>query len=167
MSAESRAPAANRSTGLSFYARGFHQSADGAIWIAGHGGLFRYDAGRLTHWGTVEGLSSNFVTSLAAEPDGTLWLSTADAGLNRFKDGRITQYGLAQGLNDETIFRVLPDGRGGVWMTSNRGLFRVARAELDAIAEGRGRERASAGATPRPMGCARRNSSAARSPRAW
>lgn len=126
--------------GLHIYARGFHQSADGAIWIAGHGGLFRSDAGRLTHWGAAEGLSSNFVTSLAAEPDGTLWLSTADAGLNRFKDGRITQYRLAQGLYDETIFRVLSDGRGGVWMTSNRGLSRVARAELDAVAEGRARE---------------------------
>jgi signal transduction histidine kinase/ligand-binding sensor domain-containing protein/CheY-like chemotaxis protein len=126
--------------GLRLYARGFHQSADGAIWIAGSGGLFRYQAGRLTHWGTAEGLSSSFVTSLAADPDGTLWLSTADAGLNRFKDGRMTRYGLAQGLYDETVFRVLPDGRGGVWMTSNRGLFRVARAELDAVADGRARE---------------------------
>ena len=126
--------------GLKIYARGFHQSADGAIWIAGYGGLFRVDGGRLTHWGTAEGLSSSFVTSLGAESDGTLWLSTADAGLNRFKDGRITRYGLAQGLYDETIFRVLPDGRGGVWMTSNRGLFRVARAELDAVADGRAQD---------------------------
>ena len=125
--------------GLNIYARGFHQSPDGAVWIAGNGGLFRYDAGRLTHWGEAEGLSSRFVTSMSAEPDGTLWLSTAGAGLNRFKDGRITQYGLAQGLYDETILCVLSDGRGGVWMTSNRGLFRVARAELDALADGRAR----------------------------
>ena len=123
--------------GLNIYARGFHQSPDGAIWIAGHGGLFRYDAGRVTQWGIAEGLSSRFLTSMFAEADGTLWLSTADAGLNRFKDGRITRYGLRQGLYDETIYRVLSDRHGGVWMTSNRGLFRVARAELDALAEGR------------------------------
>src|SRR5262249_41996488 len=123
--------------GLNFYARGFHQSPDGAIWFAGNRGLFRYDGGRVTQWGVAEGLSSRFLTSLSAESDGTLWLSTADAGLNRFKDGRITKYGAAQGLSDETIFRVLSDGRGGVWLTSNRGLFRVARAELDAVADGR------------------------------
>ena len=123
--------------GLNVYARGFHQAPDGAIWIASAGGLFRYSGGPVTRWGTAEGLSSRFLTSMAAEPDGTLWLSTADAGLNRFKDGRITRYGLPQGLYDETIFRVLSDGRGGVWMTSNRGLSRVARSELDAIAEGR------------------------------
>ena len=123
---------------LGIYARGFHQSPDGAIWIAGHGGLFRYHAGRVKHWGTEEGLSSTFLTSMAAESDGTLWLSTADAGLNRFNGGHITRYGLGQGLYDETIYRVLSDGRGGVWMTSNRGLFRVARAELDALAERRG-----------------------------
>jgi signal transduction histidine kinase/ligand-binding sensor domain-containing protein/CheY-like chemotaxis protein len=126
--------------GLNMYARGFHQSADGDIWIAGYGGLFRYHDGRVAHWSASNGLSSDFVTSLAGEPDGTMWLSTADAGLNRFKDGRITRYGLPQGLYDETIYRVLADGRGGVWMTSNRGLFRVARSELDAVADGRSRD---------------------------
>ena len=124
---------------LNMYARGFHQSPDGAVWIAGNDGLFRHHAGRMTHWGRAEGLSSRFITSMSAESDGTLWLSTADAGLNRFRDGRITRYGSAQGLYDDTILRVLSDRRGGVWMTSNRGLFRVARAELDALAEGRAR----------------------------
>ena len=125
--------------GLNIYARGFHQSPDGAVWIAGNGGLFRHHDGHVTNWGPAEGLSSRFITSLSAESDGTLWLSTADAGLNRFKDGRITQYQSAQGLYSDTILRVLSDRRGGVWMTSNRGLFRVARADLDALAEGRAR----------------------------
>ena len=84
-------------------------------------------------------MSSDFLTSIAAGPDGTLWLSTSGSGLNRFKDGKITSYGSAQGLYDDTIFRVLFDGRGWVWMTSNRGLFRVAHAELEAVAEGRER----------------------------
>jgi signal transduction histidine kinase/ligand-binding sensor domain-containing protein/CheY-like chemotaxis protein len=123
--------------GLPVYARSFHQSADGAIWAATHRGLYRYHGGRAAHWGRQEGLSSDFLTSLAAEADGTLWLSTGGEGLNRFKDGRITIYRTAQGLHDDNIFRVLTDGRGGVWMTSNRGLFRVARAELDAVGDGR------------------------------
>jgi signal transduction histidine kinase/ligand-binding sensor domain-containing protein/CheY-like chemotaxis protein len=124
---------------LNVNARGFHQSSDGAIWIASNHGLFRYERGRTTHWGEHEGLSSEFLTSLAAERDGTLWISTSGAGLNRFKDGRIVSYGSAQGLYDDTIFRVLTDGRGWVWMTSNRGVFRVARAELDAFADGQTR----------------------------
>ena len=126
--------------GLKFNARGFHQSADGALWIAGNRGLFRYDRdGRTTQWTQRDGLSSDFLTSIAAEPDGTLWISTSGAGLNRFKNGRITSYTTAQGLYDDTIFRVLFDGRGWAWMTSNRGLFRVAHAELEAVAEGRER----------------------------
>jgi signal transduction histidine kinase/ligand-binding sensor domain-containing protein/CheY-like chemotaxis protein len=126
--------------GLKFNARGFHQSADGALWIAGNRGLFRYDRdGGTKQWTKRDGLSSDFLTSIAAEPDGTLWISTSGAGLNRFKDGRITSYTTAQGLYDDTIFRVLFDGRGWAWMTSNRGLFRVAHAELEAVAEGRER----------------------------
>jgi signal transduction histidine kinase/ligand-binding sensor domain-containing protein/CheY-like chemotaxis protein len=117
--------------------RGFHQSADGAMWVACNKGLFRYDRGKISHWGAKEGLSSDLVTSIAAEPDGTLWLSTSGAGLNRFKNGRITTYTASQGLYDNTIFRVLPERLGWIWMTCNHGLFRVQRAELDAMAEGR------------------------------
>jgi signal transduction histidine kinase/ligand-binding sensor domain-containing protein/CheY-like chemotaxis protein len=126
--------------GLKVNARGFHQTADGALWIASNRGLFRYDRdGRTTQWTQRDGLSSDFLTSIAAEADGTLWISTSGAGLNRFKNGRITSYTTAQGLYDDTIFRVLFDGRGWAWMTSNRGLFRVAHAELVAVAEGRER----------------------------
>ncbi len=73
--------------GLKFNARGFHQSADGALWIASNRGLFRYDRdGRTTQWTQRDGLSSDFLTSIAAAPDGTLWISTSGAGLNRFKE---------------------------------------------------------------------------------
>ena len=123
--------------GLNHYARGFHQSPDGSIWMATNHGLVRYDHGKVKRWGEKDGLSSEFLTSLAVDADGTLWLSTSGAGLNRFKDGRITNYGLSQGLYDQTIYRVLPDSLGWLWMTSNHGLFRVARQELDAVADGR------------------------------
>jgi signal transduction histidine kinase/ligand-binding sensor domain-containing protein/ActR/RegA family two-component response regulator len=119
--------------------RGFHQSADGVLWIASNKGLFRDDRGRLTHWGVKEGLSSDLITSIAGDPDGTLWLSTAGFGLNRFKDGRIATFAAAQGLYDNNIFRVLPDGLGWIWMTSNHGLFRVSRADFEAVATGHAR----------------------------
>jgi signal transduction histidine kinase/ligand-binding sensor domain-containing protein/CheY-like chemotaxis protein len=116
--------------------RGFHQTADGAVWVAGNKGLFRYDRGRITHWGAQDGLSSDLLTSIAGDADGTLWLSTSGAGLNRFRDGRITTFSTTQGLYDNNIFRVLPDGLGWIWMTSNHGLFRVSRVDLEMVAAG-------------------------------
>jgi signal transduction histidine kinase/ligand-binding sensor domain-containing protein/ActR/RegA family two-component response regulator len=125
--------------GLTAHVRAFHQSADGALWVATHRGLFRYHDGSVTHWGAREGLSSETLTSIVADADGALWLSTSGGGLNRLKDGRISSWRSAQGLHDDTIFRVLADGRGWLWMTSNRGLFRVSRAALEAVSAGRAR----------------------------
>ncbi|MBK9375427.1 MAG: hypothetical protein IPN03_17330 [Holophagales bacterium] len=32
---------------------------------------------------------------------------------------------------------ILDDGKGSFWMTCNKGVFRVSREELDAVADGR------------------------------
>jgi signal transduction histidine kinase/ligand-binding sensor domain-containing protein/CheY-like chemotaxis protein len=124
--------------GLDVYVRGFHQAPDGALWMATTKGLWRYQDGTIRRWGKREGLSNEFLTSLAADPDGTLWLSSGGGGLTRFRNERLTSVGTSQGLHDDNIFRVLSD-RGWIWMTSNRGLFRVSRDEIDAVSEGRAR----------------------------
>ncbi len=41
-----------------------------------------------------------------------------------------------EGLFDDRIFQILPDEQGHLWMSCNKGIFRVAQAELEAVAEG-------------------------------
>ena len=43
----------------------------------------------------------------------------------------------AQGLPDEVISQILEDDSGSLWLGSNQGIFRVNRAELEQVAEGR------------------------------
>jgi ligand-binding sensor domain-containing protein/signal transduction histidine kinase/CheY-like chemotaxis protein len=69
------------------------------------------------------------------EPNGTLWIGT-DEGLYRWRNGGFTRYSNLEGLFDDRIFQILPDGKGNLWMSCNKGIFRVAQAELEAIAEG-------------------------------
>lgn len=114
------------------------EAPDGAIWIGSSGGgLTRMAGGRFRSFTTRDGLSSDRVMSLRVDPDGTVWAGTSGGGLNRLRDGRIASVTTREGLFNDLVQVILDDGRGSLWMTSNKGVFRVARADLEAVADGR------------------------------
>jgi ligand-binding sensor domain-containing protein len=114
------------------------QDRGGALWMGGADGVFRLAGGRVTHhYTTADGLSHNHVRAIHEDADGVLWIGTYGGGLNRLKDGRFTSYGLKQGLPDNAVSRIIEDERGNLWMSGNRGVYRVARSQLNAFAEGR------------------------------
>jgi diguanylate cyclase (GGDEF)-like protein len=76
------------------------------------------------------------VLSLYEDEDGCLWIGTDGGGLNRFKDGKFTRYTRREGLFDDVQYGILEDGRGNLWMSCSRGIYRVARSELEALARG-------------------------------
>ena len=113
------------------------QDRSGAVWIGTNGqGLVRFSEGAFRAYTTRDGLSADIVNTLLEDADGTLWVGTYGGGLNRLRDGRFTAYTSAQGLFDDAIFSILDDGAGSLWMSCNKGIFRVARQELDALDRG-------------------------------
>jgi len=115
----------------------------GALWIGTYNGLTRLANGRFTTWTERDGLPSDHVRALYEDPDGTLWIGTYDGGLGRFKDGKLTRFTVKDGLFDNGVFQILEDVRGNFWMSSNRGIHRVSKKELNEFAEGRRRTIAS------------------------
>jgi signal transduction histidine kinase/ligand-binding sensor domain-containing protein len=116
------------------------QGASGALWIASYGGLARLnnDGRSFVAVTEHEGLSSNHVRTLREDANGTLWVGTYDGGLNALRDGRVTaRLTTANGLFSDGVFRILEDGANNFWMSSNRGIFRIARSELDEFVSGR------------------------------
>jgi signal transduction histidine kinase/ligand-binding sensor domain-containing protein len=111
----------------------------GALWIGTRAGLTRLANGRFTTWTERDGLPSNKVPALYEDGEGTLWIGTSDGGLGRFKDGRFTRYTTREGMFDNGVFQILEDARGNFWMSSNRGIHRVSKRELNEFAEGRRR----------------------------
>ncbi|MDO5611222.1 MAG: diguanylate cyclase [Pseudomonadota bacterium] len=72
------------------------------------------------------------------DPDGSIWFAT-DRGLAHWRQGRSEVAALAEGLPIDTLFQLIDDGLGYFWMTSNRGVLRVARAQVvAAMATGKG-----------------------------
>jgi signal transduction histidine kinase/ligand-binding sensor domain-containing protein/CheY-like chemotaxis protein len=120
------------------YVIAIYEDQQGTLWIGtGGGGLNRFEDGHFVSYTTRNGLSNDVVWCMNGDPDGTLWIGTGGGGLNRFKDGKFTVYTARNGLPDDGIYRILEDGRGNLWMSSNKGVFRVPKWQLDAFAEHR------------------------------
>ncbi len=109
----------------------------GHLWFGTWDGLSRYADGRFTSYTEQDGLASGHIRTLYEDAEGILWIGTYDGGLTRFKDGRFTRYTVKDGLFNNGVFQILEDGRGYFWMSSNRGIYRVKRQELNDFAEGK------------------------------
>ena len=57
-------------------------------------------------------------------------MGTFRGGLLRFRDGHFVRYDNKHGLPDDVICQLLDDEAGWLWVGSQKGIFRVAKAEL-------------------------------------
>lgn len=108
----------------------------GELLVGTNGGLKILAGDRLTVLTTADGLSNATVFSLLVDGD-AVWIGTYGGGLNRLRaDGRIDVFTSAQGLFNDVVLGIVDDGRGSLWMSCNKGVFRVAKADLEAVARG-------------------------------
>ncbi len=120
------------------YVSALYEDARSTLWIGtGGGGLNKFQGGRFSSYTTKNGLSSNTIWTLYGDSDGVLWIGTSGGGLDRLKNGKFTAYTTRQGLFDDELFKIISDQRGNLWMSSNKGIFRVSKSQLNDYAEGR------------------------------
>ena len=108
------------------------------MWMGTERGALRYINGAFTLFTTGDGLPSNDVRGIHQDSTGTLWFATYGGGLARFAGGKVSVLTTADGLLDNYLSSVTEDAAGNLWLSGNRGVFRVARAELDAHSQGLG-----------------------------
>lgn len=114
------------------------EAPDGALWIGSSGGgAVRYAEGRFRAFTMRDGLTSNRVLTVFPDAGGAVWAGTSGGGLNRIRGDAVTPVTTRDGLFDDLVQVILDDGKGALWMTCNKGVFRVDRAELEAVADGR------------------------------
>jgi signal transduction histidine kinase/ligand-binding sensor domain-containing protein/CheY-like chemotaxis protein len=112
------------------------EDRDRNLWVGtAGGGLNRFKNGKFDVFDSKQGLSSRDIFAIYEDAENTLWIGTDGGGLNRFKNGRFISFTSKQGLADDAIFEILEDGANNLWMTSNKGVFRVSKAQLNAFAE--------------------------------
>ncbi len=140
-----------------------YEARDGTLWIGTYSGLAKSEpsaaadgltqsAGKtnsdisppkfnrplpLTVLTEKDGLAGNHIRSIFEDDGGVMWIGTYDGGLSRFKDGVFTNYTTENGLFSNGVFQILPDERGNFWMSSNQGIYRLARQQLNDFADGK------------------------------
>ena len=112
---------------------------NGNLWIGGQGGLTRLSGDRFTPYTVRDGLPSATVRALYVDRDNVLWIGTYDGGLGRLENGQFTRYTTRDGLFSSGVFQILEDSRGYFWMSSNQGIYRVLKRELNNFASGKTR----------------------------
>ena len=109
---------------------------DGELWIGTQGsGLGRFKDGKLQTFRATEGLPRDFVLSLLQEADGTLWIGTLDQGVCRYRNGRFVSITTSQGLPSNVIGHIEDDHLGNLWFSSQKGLFRISKKDLNDCAD--------------------------------
>ncbi|PYQ52046.1 MAG: hypothetical protein DMF59_06080 [Acidobacteria bacterium] len=112
------------------------EDRSGALWVATQdGGLNRITGASVSSFTTRNALSSDFVLSLYQDNTGAIWVGTAGGGISRYKGGRWATITTREGLFDDSIFTIQEDDTGFFWVSCNKGIFRVSRQQLDAVAE--------------------------------
>ncbi|MCP4899204.1 MAG: hypothetical protein GY906_19750 [bacterium] len=111
------------------------RSRKGALWIGTESGLNRLIDNQITTYTTADGLPSNTMRSGYEAEDGTPWIGTRAAGLVRYRDGAFTTFTTRDGLIDNSAWCVLEDQKH-LWISSDRGIQRVLKSELDARSRG-------------------------------
>ncbi len=111
-----------------------HVDRRGALWMGTDTGLTRRDPdGRLTEFGPADGLGGTYVVAIHEDARGDLFVGTIGGGLTRLRGGKFTNYTTRQGLFDDTTFSILEDDAGRLWLGGNRGIWNVAKADLERL----------------------------------
>lgn len=108
----------------------------GGSWVGTNEGLAHIGADGVQAWTPRNGLPDKSVIALARDGD-AVWIGTPGAGLVRFLNGRFDRVDMRRGLHDDMVASIIDDGHGRFWCSTNHGIFSVARAELNDVADGR------------------------------
>ncbi len=116
------------------------QHPDGSVW-------FGTDSGIVILTGTPKNrvwnsfplnshLLNDEIRDIHIDADTIVWIGTDRGSLRRYDGTTFTQYAAAQGYDALAVHEIQEDDLGYFWLSCNKGIFRVKKQELHAVARG-------------------------------
>ncbi len=122
------------------YINVIYETSSGHLLVGTKGGLLAFGNGDLRPFFTSKpddgkGEFDQEVLAIYEDKANNLWIGTRGSGLLGWRQGKLTHYDTSLGLYNNYIFGILEDQRDNLWISSYRGVFRVARIELEQFAD--------------------------------
>ncbi len=110
-----------------------------SLWIgsAAGQGLYRLRGGRLDHFTSADGLSSDTIDTLYQDREGNLWVVTSN-GIDRFRDFRVPSFSVREGLIADRAHAVLARRDGTMAIAVNTALTELKDGTLSSITAANG-----------------------------
>jgi ligand-binding sensor domain-containing protein len=106
------------------------RDSDGGLWIGTFGqGIVHFHEGRLDHFTSVDGLSSDTVESIFQDREGNVWVTSPDS-IDEFTRPAVPRLTRKQGLSADSVFSVLTDRRGRTWVGTSDGFDEIVRNRI-------------------------------------
>ena len=111
----------------------------GRMWIgAGEDFVLCHEGERWHRYRIPRNQAKSHVSTLAEEPDGTVWAGSAGGGLLQFKEGKSVSIPAGSGLAGNLIESLLTDREGRLWVGTDAGLNRLRRKSLFTLSQSEG-----------------------------
>jgi ligand-binding sensor domain-containing protein/anti-sigma regulatory factor (Ser/Thr protein kinase) len=117
----------------------FLQPADDTMLIGTASGFFRMKlSSKKTD--TIQGLNGAHIRSIYEAAPGEIWLTTYGSGFYLFRGNNVISFPTDRYNYLATAHCIVEDKKGFFWITTNKGLFQVARSDLLSYADGKIKE---------------------------
>jgi signal transduction histidine kinase/ligand-binding sensor domain-containing protein len=104
-----------------------------ALWVGtSKNGVYRIYRDQVEHFGSADGLSSDFVFKLFEDREGNVWAATSK-GIDNFRDFRIVSFSTAEGLSAEEVDSVFAARNGGVWVGGPTSMDLLRNGHISSI----------------------------------
>jgi signal transduction histidine kinase/ligand-binding sensor domain-containing protein len=111
---------------------------DRALWVGTFDrGIYRIRGGRVDHFSSADGLSSNTIYQFYQDREGNIWVATSQ-GIDCFRDIPVVSFSMEEGLSADNVGSVLVAHDGTVWVGSIAGLDAIRGGTVSSIRTGQG-----------------------------
>ena len=107
---------------------GIAVDAKGRVWFATEGGASMFDGKSWQAWTQADGLGAaraergNYILSIHAAKDGSIWAGTWGGGVARFEGGRWASLTTQDGLAGNIVYSMAQEADGTLWLGTDGGL---------------------------------------------